>query len=138
MVAKRRPPAEPSGSRNREVPVGRMWRSFFFFLLLTLVGCIRSENDSAKPMLQSNSKTLFVHVPDHPKFNPGSFVIGDEKIDASVFEAELRTRLSSKLYVRIELSTGKAGDAHFEALVKQIANENQTAIELLPRPRGSL
>lgn len=115
-----------------------MWRLFFVSLLLMVVGCIQSENDSAKPMLQSVSKTLFVHVPDHPQFNPGSFVIGDDKMDASVFEAELRKRLSSKLYDKIELSTGKAGDEHFEALVKQIANESQTALVLLPPPRGSL
>lgn len=115
-----------------------MWRLFFVLLALMVVGCGQSQNDSANPMLKSVSKTLFVHVPDHPEFNPGSFVIGDENIDVSVFEAELRKRLSSKLYDKIELSTGKAGDEHFEALVKQIANESQTAIELLPPPRGTL
>ena len=113
-----------------------MWRLLFSLLLLLAVGCSPSENDSASPVFQSDSKTLFVHVPDHPQFNPGNFVIGHEKIDVSVFEAELRKRLSSKLYETIELSTGKAGDEHFESLVKQIANETQTAIVLLPPPQG--
>lgn len=115
-----------------------MWRLFFVLLLPMVVGCIQSENDSAKPILQPVSQSLFVHVPDHPQFNPGRFVIGDDDIDVSVFETELRKRLLTKIYDKIELSTGKAGDEQFEALVKQIANENQMAIVFLPAPRGSL
>ena len=114
-----------------------MCRFIFVILLLSVLGCLQSENDSVKPMLQSVSRSLFVHVPDHPRFNPGRFAIGDEEIDVSVFETELRNRLASRLYDRIKLSTGKVGDEHFEALVKQIAAENQTVIELLPPPRGS-
>lgn len=115
-----------------------MWRLFFVLVVLVVVGCGRWENDSANPVLQSGAKALFVHVPDHPQTNPGSFVIGDEHVDVSVFETELRKRLSSKLYDKVELSTGKAGDERFESLVKQIAKENQTVIVLLPSPRGDL
>lgn len=113
-------------SRNRHVLGDRMWR-LFFVLLLLVVGC-----------MQSASKSLFVYVPDHPQFNPGRFVIDNEEIDGSIFETELRKRLSSNQYNKIELSTGKVGDEHFEALIRQIADENHTAIVLLPPSRGSL
>ncbi len=118
------------------LPGNSVRRLLVSLLMLSVGGCIQPKNDVSVPALLAVTKSLFVHVPDHPKDNPGSFRIGDEAIDAAEFETELRKRLLSKQYDKIELSTGKAGDDHFEGLVKRIAIENQTAIVELPAPRA--
>ena len=129
---------------HRPIRGDKMVNSVWLYIVLfctiafSVSGCTNSRSGSPPAKNANSTPALVVHIPDHPEQNPKHFRIGDAKVDIDSFEAELRQRLASNEYSRIQVSTGKAGDKTFEELVASVAAENRIPIERLPPPTGDL
>jgi hypothetical protein len=111
-------------------------------MILVLFGCgkvQRGADIEVSPHQESavGALSLLVYIPDHPEQNPTHFRIGKDDVTLGKFESELRSRLLSHQYSKIQVATGKVGNDHFEALVAKVAHDFGILTETLPAPRSN-
>ena len=105
------------------------------------VGCgkvQRVADAEVSPHQESTVGTLslLVYIPDHPEQNPTHFRIGKDYVTLGTFESELRSRLLSRQYFKIQVATGKVGNDHFEALAAKVAHDLGMGTSVCEMVRG--